>query len=540
MKGVWKSLLCPVALSLAVGCSHKPPPDFAPDPGLLSHIREIQIKTTVTQACPGTAIAASYDAVLDDGTHVPFLRSYDKKHPPRLHVVFLEFSSSEANSSNEGTWVLDPDPLLSAASGFQLHVSLRAKPSIQGTATVAPDYSCSLHSFGFAGEQGGPGQAGGNGPDVTVRIGRGHSSFYDRLLVVGIQVGMQAPYYALYDARSIPPADFLIVESRGGRGGGGTPGPKGAARGETAATGVPARPAGAGAPSPSSYPRTIRIWRVSSPPAAPAERVDREASAGPEGRGAKVARAPSGVTGRPASTVRTAPPAARDNRDRRAPTVRAVRAPRSCRCRAPRSLGRRYRPSWRRCSGSRAGVKPEGLLATAAFDVIVIGAGHNGLVTAAYLARAGRRVLVLERRGMVGGACVTEEVWPGYRVSTAAYVNSLLRPEIIRDLELTRHGFALLPRDPSSFTPFPDGRYLLLGPDKELVRRQVAKFSRRDAERLPQYEAMLERVAAFIEPTLLAAPPDPWSLRPGDLLGLARLGWRFLKLGADGAQAIEI
>src|SRR5438874_13344832 len=136
---------------------------------------------------------------------------------------------------------------------------------------------------------------------------------------------------------------------------------------------------------------------------------------------------------------------------------------------------------------------------TQAWDVIVIGAGHNGLVTAAYLARAGRRVLVLERRSMVGGACVTEAVWPGYRVSTAAYVNSLLRPEVIRDLELARHGFALLPRDPSSFTPFPDGRFLLMGPDKELTRQQVAKFSTRDAEALPRYEAMLERVADFIE-----------------------------------------
>src|SRR5213596_2033656 len=144
----------------------------------------------------------------------------------------------------------------------------------------------------------------------------------------------------------------------------------------------------------------------------------------------------------------------------------------------------------------------------AAYDVIIVGAGHNGLVTAAYLARAGMAVLVLERRHVVGGACVTEELWPGFKVSTAAYVNSLLRPEIIRDLELHRHGYELLPRNPSSFTPFPGGRYLLLGPDRDLVRREVAKFSERDAERLPQYEAMLERVAAFIEPTLLAAPPD--------------------------------
>src|SRR5213082_2012039 len=112
-----------------------------------------------------------------------------------------------------------------------------------------------------------------------------------------------------------------------------------------------------------------------------------------------------------------------------------------------------------------------------AYDVIIIGAGHNGLVTAAYLARAGWRVLVLERRELVGGACVTEELWPGFKVSTAAYVTSLLRPEIIRDLALERHGFALLPRSPSSFTPFPDGRYLLMGPNREMTRLEVAKFS---------------------------------------------------------------
>jgi len=177
---------------------------------------------------------------------------------------------------------------------------------------------------------------------------------------------------------------------------------------------------------------------------------------------------------------------------------------------------------------------------TQTWDVIVIGAGHNGLVTAAYLARAGRRVLVLERRSMVGGACVTEAVWPGYRVSTAAYVNSLLRPEVIRDLELARHGFALLPRDPSSFTPFPDGRYLLLGPDRELTRREVAKFSERDAAALPPYEAMLERIAAFVEPTLLETPPDPWSFRPRNVRRLARLAWRFARLGKDGPRALEI
>ncbi len=176
----------------------------------------------------------------------------------------------------------------------------------------------------------------------------------------------------------------------------------------------------------------------------------------------------------------------------------------------------------------------------ASYDIIIVGAGHNGLVTAAYLARAGWKVLVLERRELVGGACVTEEVWPGFKVSTASYVNSLLRPEIIRDLELKKHGFELLPRSPSSFTPFPDGRYLMMGPDREMTRREISKFSPRDAENLPRYEAMLERVAAFIEPTLMETPPDPWSNRIGDLLRLGKLAWRFRKLGKDGPAAIEI
>src|SRR2546427_629267 len=174
------------------------------------------------------------------------------------------------------------------------------------------------------------------------------------------------------------------------------------------------------------------------------------------------------------------------------------------------------------------------------YDTIIVGAGHNGLVTAAYLARAGKRVLVLERRHVVGGGWGAEEFWPDFRVSPAAYVTSLPGREIIRDVELPRHGFELLPRSPSSFTPFPDGRFLLMGPDKELTRQQVAKFSERDAEALPRYEAMLERVADFIEPTLLQTPPNPWSFRPGNLAQLAGLGWRFLKLGREGPAALEI
>jgi len=177
---------------------------------------------------------------------------------------------------------------------------------------------------------------------------------------------------------------------------------------------------------------------------------------------------------------------------------------------------------------------------TSRYDAIIIGAGHNGLVTACYLARARKKVLVLERRHVVGGACVTEEVWPGFKVSTAAYVNSLFRPEIIRDLKLHDHGFALLERLPASFSPFPDGRYLLMGGDRELTYREISKFSKRDAEAYPKYEKMLERVADVLEPTLIQRPPN--LLRPGlmDLWRLMRLGWAFQAMGTRMTEAIEI
>jgi len=142
------------------------------------------------------------------------------------------------------------------------------------------------------------------------------------------------------------------------------------------------------------------------------------------------------------------------------------------------------------------------------FDCIVIGGGHNGLVTAAYLARAGKKVCVLERREVLGGCTSTEELWPGFRVSPAAYVVSLLLPQIIEDLSLRQNGLEILPRDPSSFTPLPDSRYLLLGHDGAGNRRQIAKFSQKDAEAYAGYEAFLGRVATTLEPVMMAPMPE--------------------------------
>ncbi|MCO6045844.1 NAD(P)/FAD-dependent oxidoreductase [Aeoliella sp. ICT_H6.2] len=148
----------------------------------------------------------------------------------------------------------------------------------------------------------------------------------------------------------------------------------------------------------------------------------------------------------------------------------------------------------------------------AAYDAVVIGGGHNGLICAAYLAKAGKKVAVVERRGVLGGCATTEELWPGYKVSTAAYVVSLLLPEIIQDLKLRAHGLEILPRTPSSFTPLPDGRSLLMGPEPGLNHREISKFSAADAEAFPRYEALLERVASVLEPVLSQTAPDPLPL----------------------------
>ncbi|PWA81790.1 FAD/NAD(P)-binding oxidoreductase family protein [Artemisia annua] len=142
------------------------------------------------------------------------------------------------------------------------------------------------------------------------------------------------------------------------------------------------------------------------------------------------------------------------------------------------------------------------------WDALVIGGGHNGLTAAAYLAQSGLSVAVLERRHIIGGAAVTEELIPGFKFSRCSYLQSLLRPSIIRDLELHRHGLKLLKRSPSSFTPCLDGRYLLLGPDAELNHSEISKFSTRDAEAYPRYEKQLENFCKFMDPLIDSSPPE--------------------------------
>jgi len=172
------------------------------------------------------------------------------------------------------------------------------------------------------------------------------------------------------------------------------------------------------------------------------------------------------------------------------------------------------------------------------YDAIVIGGGHNGLVTAAYLARAGKRVLVLERRPLVGGAAVTEEVFPGFKFSVFSYVVSLLRPEIIRDLELPRHGLQILPLE-STVVPLDNGDYLGSWADPDLTRRELARHSPRDAEAATLFGRLMHHMAMAVKPILGMIPPDPTSLAPSDLKGMLKFAGHFRSLGAEKFHALH-
>jgi phytoene dehydrogenase-like protein len=162
------------------------------------------------------------------------------------------------------------------------------------------------------------------------------------------------------------------------------------------------------------------------------------------------------------------------------------------------------------------------------YDAVVVGGGHNGLVAGAYLARGGMRVLVVERRHLVGGAAVTEEVFPGFRFSVASYVVSLLRPEIIRDLDLPRHGLEILPFE-GSFTPL-DGDYLWMTDDPGRTYHELRRFSVNDAEAYHEFGQLIVEIVRFIKPILSMAPPDPFGLDPRQWLPLSSLARQFREL----------
>ena len=169
----------------------------------------------------------------------------------------------------------------------------------------------------------------------------------------------------------------------------------------------------------------------------------------------------------------------------------------------------------------------------AKYDAVIIGGGHNGLVAAAYLARAGRKTLVLERRELVGGCAVTEEVWPGYRVSTGAYLTSLLQERIVRELQLERYGYKVDAKDPAFFSAFPDGRHFFMWQDRAKTLAEISKFSRSDAAVYPAYEDQIERVSQVVESLLLTTPPQFPPRRIGSFHRLPDVGGPFARAASE-------
>jgi hypothetical protein len=240
-----RTLLLMVPLGLLAACSNKPPPDYAPDPGLVARITEIRMLFADGRVCPGNVIRASYEAVLDDGAIIPFETHYDEDYPPPLHVVFLNRHSPEATPRNDGGWATHRDPLVSVINGFRLNALLRANPSLSVSHVVEPAYTCDRNAFSFHGRRGSRGQIGRPGPDITVRLDVLSSPFYDELLVAGVEVGQAPPFYVFADATYLPHADWLIVETVGGPGGMGVAGTEGA-EGAKGTDGCPAGAGGAG------------------------------------------------------------------------------------------------------------------------------------------------------------------------------------------------------------------------------------------------------------------------------------------------------
>jgi phytoene dehydrogenase-like protein len=158
------------------------------------------------------------------------------------------------------------------------------------------------------------------------------------------------------------------------------------------------------------------------------------------------------------------------------------------------------------------------------YDAVVVGGGHNGLVCAAYLARAGMKTVVLERRHLVGGAAVTEEVWPGFRVSTASYVVSLLSARVVRELDLPRYGYHVYPLDPAYFAPFPDGSGFLLWDDPARAAEEIGKINAKDGKAYLEYNRQLGELADLVRPLLYRKPPDPGVRSLADLAEALYLG----------------